>query len=221
MEDASIDSSPEGYRGWSTPPDTASLKSNPGYGFLFDPSFLEEHTELPFILDIGAGMGRFLMAEAEKRPENRFLGIDPDFQCAKKNLTKLANRQRREVKMAPTRFFYGSVYQLFPFLPDNCVDLVYISYPDPWFKRRHLKRRLVTCRLFDALKRVLKPGAQVFVQTDIGDYAQTIDLEFKELEGFDIQYGAEALFEGLTTTLYQEKASTKDHSRHCYCLTYH
>ncbi|MBF0199458.1 MAG: hypothetical protein HQL32_17215 [Planctomycetes bacterium] len=210
----------QGYCEKKDPPDTSPLAKHEGFHWLFSDEFLEKEKDLPLILDIGAGMGRFLMAEAEKTPEARWIGVDPDYQCVKKNLTKLANRERRGVALEHVRFYYGSIYQFLLQCPAQSVDKAYINYPDPWFKRRHLKRRLVTQRLFDTLKAALKPGADIYVQTDIDDYAKNIDMELENLSSYQIKYQAHALFEGLTTTLYQEKAHRKNHSRHCYHLKF-
>jgi tRNA (guanine-N(7)-)-methyltransferase len=200
------------------PPDTSPLEKLDGAHHLFNKEWLTNMSKRPLYLDIGTGMGRFLMYEAEKNPQNAYLGIDPDYQCIKKNLQKLCNRAKKGVKIDHVSIFYGSVYYLLPQLPEKSIDTVYISYPDPWFKRRHLKRRLVKEELFSALKPLLKNGASVFVQTDIEDYAKFIDREFENLTGFEIQFEAHSLFEEFTTTLYQEKALSKKHSRFCYHL---
>lgn len=202
------------------PPDPSVFSKFPGYKYLFAPSWLQEDPIGPLHLDIGAGMGRFLMSEAEKNPNRKYLGIDPDYQCVKKNLQKLANREKRGVEMMHVRFFYGSVYDALKTLSRSSVDVGYINYPDPWFKRRHLKRRLVSPNLFKHLKPVLKPKSEIFIQTDIDEYAKMIEEVLAQLKNFAIQTQAHALFKELTTTLYQEKAEKKGHSRHCYHLTY-
>jgi tRNA (guanine-N7-)-methyltransferase len=170
-------------------------------------------------LDIGAGMGRFLMAEAEKNQDTRYIGIDPDYQCVKKNLQKLDNRERRGVGLPKVRFFFGSVYHATPHLPELSVDRAYVNYPDPWFKKRHLKRRVVTEKLFSTLRPALKEGGQVYVQTDIDDYAEFIHEQLDLVKGYEINREALPLFEGLAGTLYQEKAQLKGHNRHCFILT--
>lgn len=203
-------------------PDPTPLENKPGYKYLLKSediaAFLQQESR-PIYLDIGAGMGRFLMAESEKHPESSYIGIDPDYQCVKKNLTKLDNRERRNVTLDNCRFFYGSVYHFLEKCPEQSIDLAYINYPDPWFKKRHLKRRLVTAKLFETIHPLLKEHAKVYVQTDIDDYAEFIDEEFKAVTQFNIQHDALNEFKDLAGTLYQEKAKLKDHNRHCYLLT--
>lgn len=201
------------------PPD--AFEDHPGRPFLLLDVELKQWLmgEGELRLDIGAGMGRFLMAEAEKHPEVKYLGIDPDYQCVKKNLEKLANRDRRGMGLEKVRFFFGAAKHFLERCPEGIVDVAYVNYPDPWFKKKHHKRRLVTTEFLHALRPCLKAQGQVFVQTDIDDYAAFVEESLQELKGYRIQRGAEALFEGLAGTLYQEKAATKGHGRHCYHLT--
>jgi tRNA (guanine-N(7)-)-methyltransferase len=210
------------YENRSAPP-LDTLKAKAGFHYLLSEDTLKTWVEstpsMPLYLDIGAGMGRFLMAEAEKQPDIRFIGIDPDYQCVKKNITKLHNREKRNCTLSHVRFFFGSVYHVIPHLPMESIDRAYVNYPDPWFKRRHIKRRLVTQKLFDSLHPLLKPKAQVFVQTDIDDYGEFINEELELVKNFHIQKDAISLFDGLAGTLYQEKAHSKNHNRHCFVLT--
>ncbi len=59
-------------------------------------------------------------------------------------------------------------------LAPGSVDRAFILFPDPWPKRKHRKRRLVNSSLLDLLARALKPGAELRIGTDIGDYARTM-----------------------------------------------
>ena len=66
------------------------------------------------------------------------------------------------------------VRPLLRWLPENALDRTFVLFPDPWPKVRHRKRRLVATPLLDQLARVLKPGAELRLATDIGDYARTM-----------------------------------------------
>lgn len=202
-------------------PDDNLLADKPGYSFLLQPEWLDSNTDAPLCLDIGAGMGRFLLTEAERLKDWRFVGIDPVYQCAKRVLKKLQNREKRgEEVTGRVRWYYGSIYHFLPLLRERCVSRVYLNYPDPWFKKRHLKRRLLSPLLFERLAPVLKPGAEVFIQTDITNYAEEIQELLQSLKNFDKTDDAEALFKNLPGTLYQEKAEKADHPRHCFHLIY-
>ena len=151
-------------------------------------------------------MGRFLMAECEKHPENSYIGIDPDYQCVKKNLKNSTIVTVVELDWTMAGSFYGSVYHFFAQCPEKSVDLAYVNYPDPWFKKRHIKRRLVTEKLFNTFYPLLKGDAVVYVQTDIDDYAEFIDEEFKNLKNYDIEYGAIEHFSDLAGTLLSRES---------------
>ncbi len=203
-------------------PSVEMLKDRPGFEYLLSSEqvgpWVDQLADKTLMLDIGAGMGRFLMAEAEKNRDVAYLGIDPDYQCVKKNLEKLDNRDRRDIGLPDVRFFFGSVYNALPFLPAARIKRAYVNYPDPWFKRRHKKRRLVTEKLFSSLHPLLVENGEVFVQTDIDDYAAFIHEELDKTKGFNINRTGMPFFNGLAGTLYQEKAVAKDHNRHCFVL---
>jgi tRNA (guanine-N7-)-methyltransferase len=111
------------------------------------------------------------------------------------------------------------VFHALPKLPQLRIERAYVNYPDPWFKRRHKKRRVVTTKLFDALHPLLIEKGEVYVQTDIDDYADFIHEELDQTRGYNINREAMPLFDGLAGTLYQEKALAKQHNRHCFVLT--
>ena len=201
-------------------PDMAIFKDYAGFPHLLTPEWLSVGTA-PLFLDIGMGMGRFLIAEAEKYPARRYIGVDTSYQCLKKVLQKLGTRRQRQSGPEHVRIFYGSVYQLLRVLPPESVEGAYINYPDPWFKRRHLKRRLVSTHLFNTLGGVLKRGADVYVQTDISDYNDVMEKEFAQLQEYSWQRDAGARFAGLAGTLFQEKAAKQGLPRFMHVLRYH
>jgi tRNA (guanine-N7-)-methyltransferase len=65
----------------------------------------------------------------------------------------------------------GDAQAVIDAVPNGFFSRVFINYPDPWPKRRHHKRRLVTSSFIDALARVMRAGAELRFATDIDDYA--------------------------------------------------
>jgi tRNA (guanine-N7-)-methyltransferase len=51
------------------------------------------------------------------------------------------------------------------------VARVFVNFPDPWFKRRHHNRRVMNAGLVDAIAQILRPGGELFLQSDIFDVA--------------------------------------------------
>jgi tRNA (guanine-N7-)-methyltransferase len=52
-------------------------------------------------------------------------------------------------------------------VPDGILQAVTIQFPDPWFKKKHAKRRMVNSEMVDTIASHLAPGGRVFIQTDI------------------------------------------------------
>ena len=68
--------------------------------------------------------------------------------------------------------------------PDASIARAFILFPDPWPKKRHHKRRLVSAATLAELARVMRPGAELRIATDIGDYARWILLAVREQHSF-------------------------------------
>ncbi len=120
----------------------------------------------PLILEIGFGGGEHLVAQAAAHPEVRFIGVEPFL-----NGIASCLRHIEASGAANIRLHQGDARDVIARLPDACLDLVHILFPDPWPKTRHWKRRLVQREFLDELARVLKPGGEVRFATDWAHYA--------------------------------------------------
>ena len=69
-------------------------------------------------------------------------------------------------------------------LPQAAISRCFILFPDPWPKRKHQKRRLINGALLAEIARVLKPGGELRIGTDIADYARTILMAFQGTGAF-------------------------------------
>lgn len=117
-------------------------------------------------LEIGFGGGEHMAGQASRRPDVLILGAEP-FQ----NGVASALRHINEASLANTRLHDGDVRDLIANLPDECLEKVFILFPDPWPKARHQKRRLITTEVVTALARILKRGGKLRFATDWADYA--------------------------------------------------
>lgn len=121
-------------------------------------------------IDVGAGEGSFLLAMAQRFPETNFLGIE-----------RMARRVRALCRGAE-RLRLGNVrvlrlesgFAVRSLIPPDSVSTLHISYPDPWPKRRHWPRRLITPEFIESALRVLQPGGEIRVVTDHAEYFQHI-----------------------------------------------
>ena len=74
-------------------------------------------------------------------------------------------------KVANVRLRRGDAQALVEAAPDAFFARVFILYPDPWPKRRHRKRRVVSEAMIEQLARVMRSGGELRFATDIDDYA--------------------------------------------------
>ena len=122
-------------------------------------------------LDIGCARGNFLLEMAQLAPETNFLGIE-----IRRPLVIEANRLRDELGLTNLHYLFGNINSsasvLFKSLPANTLETISIQFPDPWFKKRHHKRRVVQPELVDILVNHLVEGGKVFLQSDIKEVAR-------------------------------------------------
>ena len=93
----------------------------------------------PLKLEIGFGMGNFLIEMAAKEPASNFIGIDFYHKGIRKLMTRIKKLQLENIRVV-----YGDIRSKIPMLfKDRELNTVYINFPDPWPKKRHIKRRLM------------------------------------------------------------------------------
>ncbi len=120
-------------------------------------------------LEIGFGGGEHLIAQACAHPEVGLIGCEPFEEGVVKVLTQIEADGLANIRIHP-----DDVRPLLRWLPAQSLARAFVLFPDPWPKMRHRKRRLVATPLLDQLARALKPGAELRLATDIGDYARTM-----------------------------------------------
>ena len=99
----------------------------------------------------------------------------------------------------------GDVRDLFDVLPPASVAKAFLNYPDPWPKRRHHRRRFVTQDHLVPLARVMQPGAEFRVATDIPDYVRQTLTEVPKA-GFTLVAQGPTAWEDWLSTRYEQKA---------------
>ncbi|MDJ0900814.1 MAG: tRNA (guanosine(46)-N7)-methyltransferase TrmB [Xenococcus sp. MO_188.B8] len=125
---------------------------------------------LPLHLDIGCARGEFLLKMAQLQPDKNFLGIE-----IRQALVQVANQEKEKLGLTNLHYLFGSMNYyaetLLPSLPKNSLHFITIQFPDPWFKRKHNKRRVVQPELVKILVDYLVAGGTIFLQSDIEDIA--------------------------------------------------
>jgi tRNA (guanine-N7-)-methyltransferase len=116
-------------------------------------------------LEIGFGGGEHLAIQAECHPGVSLIGCE----IFEPGIAKLlAHIERRRIDNI--RIFVNDARLLLAALPPSSIDRVFVLFPDPWPKRRHEKRRLVSSETLDALAEIMREGAELRLATDDGNH---------------------------------------------------
>jgi tRNA (guanine-N7-)-methyltransferase len=120
-------------------------------------------------LEIGFGGGEHLIWQAKANPGAGLIGCEPFQDGMVKALSAIAAETIGNI-----RLHADDARPVLRWLPDASIGRAFILFPDPWPKRRHQKRRLVSAAMLAELARVMRPGAELRMATDSGDYARWI-----------------------------------------------
>lgn len=154
----------------------------------------------PLWLEIGFGGGEHLVHMAAANPGIGIIGCEPYV-----NGIAMFLGRARAAGVANMRIHPGDVRDLFEVLPAGSVSKAFLNYPDPWPKARHHRRRFVTQGYLQAFARVMAPGAEFRVATDIEDYVRQT-LEEVPLAGFDLVSQGGVAWGDWIPTRYEMKA---------------
>jgi len=119
----------------------------------------------PVAVEIGPGRGEFLLASARGDPERNFFAIEHSMSRTHEVVERLAR-----AGVANARVIAGDASCLIELFPPASVAAFHVLFPDPWWKRRHQKRRLWTPRFVAALRCALSHSGTVQLITDVADY---------------------------------------------------
>jgi tRNA (guanine-N7-)-methyltransferase len=124
----------------------------------------------PVELEVGPGKGLFLANAARANPGRNFLGVEISRKYARLAAGRLAKQGLGNAKV-----WAGDVRDVLARrVPDRSVRAVHVYFPDPWWKKRHKKRRVFTDALVAQVERVLIPGGELHVASDVEEYFHLI-----------------------------------------------
>ncbi|MEM1296690.1 MAG: tRNA (guanosine(46)-N7)-methyltransferase TrmB [Verrucomicrobiota bacterium] len=154
--------------------------------------------EAPMELDLGCGDGGFLMAMAAEFPDRNFIGVERLLGRVRAVCRKADRRSLENVRVLRL----DSAYAVGRLLPKNAFSRVHLLFPDPWPKKKHQKRRIVTPEFVAAIHELLESGGEFLFKTDHEEYfehARQVILDFEAMESVpwpdDAFYYAETDFE--------------------------
>ncbi|MEX0867883.1 MAG: tRNA (guanosine(46)-N7)-methyltransferase TrmB [Pirellulales bacterium] len=134
----------------------------------------------PLEIEVGSGKGLFMQRAALQFPEHNFLGIEIARKYARFSAYRLAQQQLSNAVMVA-----GDAHRIFrELVPDASLAAIHIYFPDPWWKMRHKKRRVLNEWFAAQIERTLLPGGALHFWTDVQEYYDS---------GLDILAGATGL----------------------------
>jgi tRNA (guanine-N7-)-methyltransferase len=124
--------------------------------------------DVPCVLEIGFGMGHSLLAMAKAMPDKNFIGVEVYRPGIGSLLAGLETQGLSNVRV----YCADAKEVLTHCLPDASLQGIQIFFPDPWPKKRHHKRRLITADFVRLLSKKLQLNGYLHLATDWQDYAQ-------------------------------------------------
>ena len=159
------------------------------------PSLIEMFgdSKLNLHLDIGCASGEFLFDLALVNTSWNYLGME-----IREKLSKTAKEKVREKEIKNLFFLFGNANNILndvksKFIIKNLKSISF-NFPDPWFKKRHHKRRVIQPELINILSNSLQKGSLIFIKTDVKDLFDYMDntissnFNFKKIDEKDFNY---------------------------------
>jgi len=117
----------------------------------------------PLELEIGMGRAYYLFERAKACPNHNIVGIE-----YKKTFVEQANAKKQREHISNAHAIWGNAWHLVPdIFQDNSLVNVTVNFPDPWWKKRHHKRRIINPHFTAVLFKKLKSNGSIFLQTDV------------------------------------------------------
>jgi len=144
-------------------------------------------------LDIGCAAGEFLFDLALVNPKWNYLGIE-----IRERLVKNARLKAQDKEIKNLYFVFGNANNIFNDLNSkfiiNNLKSISFNFPDPWFKKRHNKRRVIQKEFISMLSNSMQKGSLIFIKTDVSDlfeymnYTLSSNLNFKTIDKENFNY---------------------------------
>jgi tRNA (guanine-N7-)-methyltransferase len=136
----------------------------------------------PTCLDVGCGLGRFLLNYAVLHPQENILGLE-----VRKKAVEWLDTVIRGEGIGNAAVLWYSVVNGFPFLASDSIEHIFYLFPDPWPKKRHHKRRALTPEVLREFFHVLRPGGQLWLATDVAELDEYHCTLLHEHGGFECE----------------------------------
>jgi tRNA (guanine-N7-)-methyltransferase len=174
----------------------------------------------PLHLDIGCSRGRFILEMAQRFPERNFIGIE-----IREPLVADANAIRDQLGLKNLHYVFAnintSLQGLLDSLPPETLQWITIQFPDPWFKKKHHKRRVVQPDLVDLLAKHTPSKLVLFCQSDVEEVALEMRETFLEHENFVLAHDSFWLAENIFPVPTEREVATQNKGEPVYRFLLH
>jgi len=147
---------------------------------------------------------------AQRHPERNYLGTERLFGRVRTTSRKVERAGLDNVRLLKVE----SAYVVKHLLPAGSVSRIYVLFPDPWPKRRHWARRLIQAEFLEAAAGALRPGGELCIKTDDGDYFRWIE---KMAAGCE-RFSREGWEEDVPRTDFERHYVAQGRGIHAVCL---
>jgi tRNA (guanine-N7-)-methyltransferase len=162
----------------------------------------------PLVIEIGFGMGIATARIAEQNPGKNYLGLEVHRPGVGRLLWEIEQRGLANIRIIE----HDAVEVLEKMMPPASAEGFHVFFPDPWPKKRHHKRRLMTRPFTDTLAEKLRPGGYVYMVTDWENYGDWALTELSATPGLANPHGGFALpRDWRPNTKFEEKGLAKHH----------
>ena len=152
-----------------------------------------ENPKLPLHLDVGCASGDFLFELSLQNKNWNYIGIE-----IREKLVLNANLKMKSRENENLYFSFGNANNIFDHSQNKSIidfiTSISFNFPDPWFKKKHHKRRVIQPELINFLSNSMKKGSLIFIKTDVRELFNHMELiisesiKFKKLANKDVQF---------------------------------
>ena len=137
----------------------------------------------PVMLDIGCGLGRFLIESSLVLPDINLLGFE-----VRLGAVEWIENVIKGEGLLNVRALWYSVVNGMHFIETGSIEKVFYFFPDPWLKKKHFKRRAFSVELLKEIHRVLKPDGKLYLMTDVPEVDEFQQEVLNESGLFEFKY---------------------------------
>lgn len=164
----------------------------------------------PLHVEVGAGKGQFIIANALKYPNINFIALEKDSTILTKAVKKAEEIIKKGYPINNLKFILGDASKIEFIFDDNEVDLIYLNFSDPWPKKRQAKRRLTYDSFLKQYYQILKPQGLIELKTDnLGFFDYSLNQFQQHNEWFKILYSTYDLYQALDDEINKNNIATE------------